>query len=94
MKMRKSVISALVDRLGDLRCTIKVHKESEEEVCDQLKKLGPGAYQGTRYDALCAEKGRSTVDIERLARDFNIAPDVLALYTKTTAFLEIRIAIK
>ncbi len=78
---KKFDIQELVDSLGRVKAEKAEIAAREDQLVEQLKKLGVNEYHGQLFDAVVFEQNRSTTDWDALLTRYKIPPKVVARYT-------------
>lgn len=93
--MKNDIITTDIDRLGILLAEIDRLTKEADTIKDALKDSAtlPGAskeFVGNLFKATVIEADRKTTDYKKLIADLNIASDVVAKYTKTSAVFSVK----
>jgi len=81
----------LVDRLGQLQDQIEALKAQEALLKDELKNQGEGVQVGQHYTSEVKLYQKTTVDHKAVYAELNVAPALLAKYSKSTAIISITV---
>lgn len=90
--MNKKQLAKIIDDLGALRAQIALLKEREETLVAELKALGPGAYDGTLFDACIYAQSRTTVDWRGVIKEAKVPQKLVDRYATTAEAICLKVS--